>query len=460
MRLVAVSVVKNEADIIEAFVRHTRAWTDHHLVFDHASTDGTREILQSLQAEGLPLTLYSDNQLGNLQQARSNHLTRLAIERFGADWVCPLDADELIAGPERQSLEQELMKAGESQPVTLPLLDYCTTAQDDPEEINPAVRLRYCRPHLSSTRKIFVPRPLAADPAVVAGKGSHALYRHNEALPGRALPEGWHLAHLALRSPQHQALRVMLAELQKLSRGNASAGLDVHYRLGYQLLAEDPALFFQTLTPPVSSLHLRPVSYAGGALRYTSPQAWSRVARAMLPYLDQLARSHGELLDAAASASSAAPASNIQITEIQPRAPALAIGPAHSEPFAGFTEASGWGPREGPVPEAFLPPFHWGYAPATELTIEAKSGGHGLLAAELLTYSENQIVEIILNDSRLHRLEFSRTNQRERLLVPLPLRAGRNRLILTYSHALRTEHDPRALAAIFLSLRVAGPVPS
>jgi hypothetical protein len=42
MRLVAVSVVKNEADIIEAFVRHTRAWVDHHLIFDHDSTDGTR----------------------------------------------------------------------------------------------------------------------------------------------------------------------------------------------------------------------------------------------------------------------------------------------------------------------------------------------------------------------------------------------------------------------------------
>jgi len=48
MRLVAVSIVKNEADIIEPFVRHTLAWVDHHLVFDHDSTDGTREILGAL----------------------------------------------------------------------------------------------------------------------------------------------------------------------------------------------------------------------------------------------------------------------------------------------------------------------------------------------------------------------------------------------------------------------------
>jgi hypothetical protein len=457
MRLVAVSVVKNEADIIEAFVRHTRAWTDHHLVFDHDSSDGTREILRALQAEGLPLTLFSDDQLGNLQQARSNHLTRLALDRFAADWICPLDADEFVSGPSRPALEQALQQCGPDQAVTLPLLDYCTTDQDDPTETNPAMRLRYSRPHLSPTRKIFVPRQLAADPAVLAGKGSHALYRHNEALPGSPLPEGWHLAHLALRSPQHQALRVMLAELQKLSRGHAAAGLDVHYRLGYQLLAEDPALFFKTLSPPVSSLRLRPIAYAGGALRYTSPQAWSRVARAMLPYLEQLARSHGTLLDAVGVAAVGASSTESRITEIEPAEPSPTTGSGRSEPFAGFTAVSGWGLPEGPVPEAFLPPFHWGYAPTTILAVESKAQGRGQLVAELLTYSDHQTIEVVLNDTSLHLLEFSRTNQREHLIVTLPLLAGHNRLHLNYSRALHSEHDPRALAAIYLRLRVTGP---
>src|SRR5437868_13045546 len=99
MKLVAVSIVKNEADVIEPFVRHARAWTDHHLVFDHDSTDGTREILGRLIAEGLPLTVFTDTALGNLQQARSNHLTRIAAREFAADWVLPLDADEFISGP-------------------------------------------------------------------------------------------------------------------------------------------------------------------------------------------------------------------------------------------------------------------------------------------------------------------------------------------------------------------------
>ncbi|MES1167590.1 MAG: glycosyltransferase family 2 protein, partial [Oleiharenicola lentus] len=231
MRLVAVSIVKNEADIIEAFVRHTRAWVEHHLVFDHDSTDGTREILAALQREGLPLTLYTDGALGNLQQARSNHLTRVAAESFAADWILPLDADEILTGPGRAALEKILAASGPDQPVSQRLLNYYPSTEDDAAEINPVRRLRHCSASPSQTRKIIVPRQLALDAQVVAGKGSHALHRGTAPLPDRPLPEDFHLAHLALRSPQHQVLRVVLAELQKLSRGRAHAGLDTHYRL-------------------------------------------------------------------------------------------------------------------------------------------------------------------------------------------------------------------------------------
>ena len=51
MKVVAVSMVKNEADAIEAFARHTAAFVDAHLVFDHLSTDGTGFILRKLRTE-------------------------------------------------------------------------------------------------------------------------------------------------------------------------------------------------------------------------------------------------------------------------------------------------------------------------------------------------------------------------------------------------------------------------
>jgi len=454
MRLVAVSIVRNEADIIEAFVRHTLAWVDHHLVFDHDSTDGTREILGALQREGLPLTLFTDDAPGHLQQARSNHLMRLAVSAHGADWVLPLDADEILTGPDRAALEQSLAGAGADRPVSLPLVNYYPTAGDDPAVINPVQRLRHCQVQPSSTRKILVPRPLALDSALAAGKGSHALYRGAELLPDRPLPPAWQLAHLALRSPQHQVLRVVRAELQRQSRGRAAAGLDVHYRLGYQLLAESPELFLATVSGPASALRLQPINYRGGQLKHTAAQDWSRVARALLPYLDQLASSHGRLADAAGFDVAAPAGTGSVIRELTAAdlPPSPAVGTTSA--FAGFIAREGWGPLEGPVPEAFLPPFHWGYAPATVLTVATPAGQPARLLAEVLTYSENQVVTLELNGAPVLQHAFGRINQKETLSVPLLLRSGDNELVLRYREGLRAAHDPRSLAVIFLSLQI------
>lgn len=452
MRLVAVSIVKNEADIIEAFVRHTLACVDHHLIFDHDSTDGTREILGALQREGLPLTLYTDDALGNLQQSRSNHLTRLAAEKFGADWILPLDADEILTGPPRAALETCLAAAAPATPLSLCLVNYYPVDEDDQAESNPVVRLRYCQPEAASTRKIIVPASLARDSSIEAGKGSHALYRAGAALPDQPLPSDFFLAHFALRSPQHQVLRVVLAELQKTSRGRAHAGLDVHYRLGFQTLADDPDFFFSTMRRPVKNLRLQPVAYRGSALRYSGDTSgWARVARALLPYLDKLAASHGALLDGRPPAADTASA----IRELPPDSlPPPGKSPA--ERFAGFVPVEGWGPAEGPVPEAFLPVFHWGYAPVTRLRLVSRTGGPAHLLADLLTYSEDQSITLELNGVPVGRHVFERVNQRERVATPLTLQVGANELVLRYTRALVTPHDPRQLAAIFLRLRVSG----
>src|SRR5262249_25036579 len=98
-RLVAISTVKNEIDIVEAFVRHTMNFVDHLVVADNGSTDGTLEILRGLEAEGLPLTVSVDPSAGKYLSQRMTRLMREAVQRHAADWVVPLDADEFLIVP-------------------------------------------------------------------------------------------------------------------------------------------------------------------------------------------------------------------------------------------------------------------------------------------------------------------------------------------------------------------------
>ncbi|HWA26120.1 MAG TPA: glycosyltransferase family 2 protein [Lacunisphaera sp.] len=444
----AVALVKNEADVVEAFVRHTLAWVDHLLVLDHDSTDGTREILRALRREGLPLQLFTDDALGYLQEFRTTHLARLAAREAAADWVLPLDADEFLCGPDRAALEAELAAARPGHSRSLPLLNYLFTEADPADEANPALRLRHCQPQPSTTRKVMIPADLARSDDVVVTMGNHVLVRDGQPLPDQPLPADFYLAHLALRSAEHQVLRVVVPQLQKFSEGLAHSDIGTHNRLGFQLLAEDPDLFFAATRRPARDLPARAVPYRGGTLRYSAGRGgWQRLARALVPYLERLALSHGRL---AATAGAASPESNPVIRELDDSADPGLAAPG----FSGFTATAGFGPPEGPVPEAFLPVFHWGYAPATTLAIETAVAGPGRLVADLLTYSAGQTLTIALNGTILHEQGVPRINQKERLAVDLPLRPGRNELTIGYREALATERDPRRLAVIYLSLHV------
>lgn len=451
MKLVAVSVVKNEADIIEAFVRHTAAWVDRHLIFDHQSTDGTREILAELVREGLAVDLFGGQATTNLQQQRSNFLTRLAVAEYAADWVFPLDADEILVASDRPTLERVLESGPPNQPLALGLHNFLPAQGDDKTIRNPILRLRYRQRHADGTCKIVVPRALGIRPEVSAGKGSHTLFEDERAIEARRTNDVW-LAHFALRDPVQQMLRIATAELQRLSRGKVHSGLDTHYRLGFQLLSENPEEFLAIIEQSSESLVLDPVTYAGGRLRYErSFSDLTRGVRAFLPFLEMLARNHGRLVDGLANPGSVVDHETIERIDV---ANIRSIDSNQSAAFSGFTPVAGWEAEEGPVPSAFLPKFHWATAPETALNIDAGSDCTAWLTAELLTYTEAQVMAITLNGAIVHRHMFTEINQKETLRLRLKLCTGVNRLVFHHQAWLRSSHDPRKLAVIFLSLRV------
>jgi glycosyltransferase involved in cell wall biosynthesis len=82
-------LVKDEADIVEATVRHLLWHVDEVIVADNLSADGTLEILQRL-----PVELRIDGEVGYYQDRKTTALAMEALER-GHQWVVPCDADEI-----------------------------------------------------------------------------------------------------------------------------------------------------------------------------------------------------------------------------------------------------------------------------------------------------------------------------------------------------------------------------
>jgi hypothetical protein len=97
MKIIGVSMVKDEDDVIDFTIRNLieNQGIDHLIIADNLSTDGTTEILKSHKDF---VTYLLDDEVGYFQSEKMTRLAKLAFTEFGADIVVPFDADEFWTG--------------------------------------------------------------------------------------------------------------------------------------------------------------------------------------------------------------------------------------------------------------------------------------------------------------------------------------------------------------------------
>lgn len=234
--LAGLCVAKNEADIIEAMVRHNLGFLDQLHVVDNDSADATQTILAALHAEmGARLTWSVDRRAGHGQQAIINEMLPDLAARTDAAQMVLLDADEFVkadAGHFRQSL------LAFDQPVSLPWRTYVPTVQDDAGEPNPLARItQWRRREVPRHSKITVPRDLVGQ--VQVGAGSHGLVA-TKWIAGKEIA-GLALAHFPIRSREQLMSKVLIGWWNMQLRDNKSRKEGFHWRqLVTRILCGDP----------------------------------------------------------------------------------------------------------------------------------------------------------------------------------------------------------------------------
>lgn len=93
-------MVKNEADIIELFVRINARHVDHLFILDHQSQDATADIIHALTKEGFPITYRHWNVRGHAQSESMTQLAREVSGQGSFEYLIALDADEFILVPQ------------------------------------------------------------------------------------------------------------------------------------------------------------------------------------------------------------------------------------------------------------------------------------------------------------------------------------------------------------------------
>lgn len=140
MTVYAVTMVRDEADIIEATVRNIAAQVHHVIVADNGSTDGTRDILADL-ARDIGIDVVDDPERGYWQSRKITALAHRAGD-MGADWIVPFDADEVWYCP-HGPIADHLAGVGPSCFVASAAVYDHVSSSLDPADPNPVTRISW-----------------------------------------------------------------------------------------------------------------------------------------------------------------------------------------------------------------------------------------------------------------------------------------------------------------------------
>lgn len=251
-RIVGVAMVGNEADIVEAFVRHHQGLLDELVVIAHRPVDGTDAILARLQAEGLPLEVRAAGDAAFRQAEETSRVAREKL-REGAGFVVLLDADEFLRLPDPGYLRRALPAIPADRFAAWRWQGYVPLPGDDAREANPVRRIRHRRREEGIDCFKVALTPAFLRPEFSLREGHHCVMRAGPGAAEAAAPmvelKAVHLAHFPVRSREQLETKVVLGQLARQRAGAGAQGdLGAHWRELYAAIRDGGGLDAAALT--------------------------------------------------------------------------------------------------------------------------------------------------------------------------------------------------------------------
>ena len=205
MTVVAVSLVKNEIDVIETTILHMATQVDQVVVADNGSTDGTRELL-----EQLPCEVLDDTDPAYYQSRKMTALASYAHQIYDATWIVPFDADEIWTACEADTVAEQLQRVS-ARVAPAWLYDHVVT-DTDPTGVPPQQAMRHRMRERTPLHKVAC----RMVPGMVIEMGNHQVTYPDTESPAARFDQ-LEVRHFPIRSPRQY--------LRKATQGAAALAL-------------------------------------------------------------------------------------------------------------------------------------------------------------------------------------------------------------------------------------------
>lgn len=160
----AILLVKDEADVIGYTLEHLRTEGVAGIALsNNMSTDATMDVVNEWRDQffvGDPrdwpfrMAMFDDEDPAYYQSEKMTGLANLVQKLYGAEWVVPVDADELWCGT-REPLADHLRRLPRNVDcVRADLFNYYPMPGDNPMATNPFTRIEYRDPNIAPLPKV------------------------------------------------------------------------------------------------------------------------------------------------------------------------------------------------------------------------------------------------------------------------------------------------------------------
>ncbi|SFL66527.1 Glycosyltransferases involved in cell wall biogenesis [Methanobrevibacter olleyae] len=244
MKIVSITMVKNEEDIIESFIRYNLNILDEMIILDNGSTDSTLKILKNLKDEDLPLTVLIDEDRYYNQDIKMTKLLYLAFDKYNADIVCVLDADEFISS-DNSNPRDILQNIDCNKYYQVKWQTYIPTKYDDynidfiPSRINHIRDEKFDRLY-----KVIVPKEVIKNRNISIEMGNHNLVNINLE-PDRSLD--LKIAHFPLRSKEQCMSKILVGWPNMILKNKENNDYAVHWKLFFEKIKETGEISYEDL---------------------------------------------------------------------------------------------------------------------------------------------------------------------------------------------------------------------
>lgn len=225
-KIYSISMVKDEEDIIESFIRFNSSVIDKFFILDNGSTDNTNSILNLLKNEGFDIEILSDTDTEFNQMYKTNELLHRILKEYEqADFIIPLDADEFIIEKSGGNAKKIISNLERNKVYYYEWLSFVPTNTQRLKEAFIPARMDTVRVAEKEQKKIIIPSSLINDSFIIKN-GSHDYFCDSEY--GHEYITSLKLAHYPIRSVEQYTIKSILGYINRIKSTAYTKGISRH----------------------------------------------------------------------------------------------------------------------------------------------------------------------------------------------------------------------------------------